>query len=213
MSGPERLVYWYLRLNGFLTTENFIIHPDKGAVSQTDADILGVRFGFRAENLVRPMADDHRIVNCPTFANIIIGEVKRGLCKVNGPWSNPEHRNMLRVLRAIGCVPRSLEAVAAEGLYTSGYWCDRDVMIRVMLFGEQADQKSVIPLEQQITWDHLVPWVIERFRKYRAQKSDVGQWTEEGKALKQIAISFNRDDKERELRARELFGLRQEVGA
>lgn len=25
---PERLAYWYFRLNGFLTTENFVVHPE-----------------------------------------------------------------------------------------------------------------------------------------------------------------------------------------
>ena len=55
---PERLAYWYFRLNGFLTTENFIVHPDRGPNQRTDADLLAVRFAHRKENLVRPMTDD-----------------------------------------------------------------------------------------------------------------------------------------------------------
>jgi len=29
-STPEKLVYWYLRINGFLQLENFVIHTDVG---------------------------------------------------------------------------------------------------------------------------------------------------------------------------------------
>lgn len=49
---PERLAYWYFRLNGFLTTENFIVHPDEGKDQRTDADLLAVRFQHRAENVI-----------------------------------------------------------------------------------------------------------------------------------------------------------------
>ena len=52
---PEKLAYWYLRLNGFLTIPNFVVHPDNGSNQKTDIDILGVRFPYRAENLNRQM--------------------------------------------------------------------------------------------------------------------------------------------------------------
>jgi hypothetical protein len=50
----EKLVYWYLRLNGFLTIENFVVHPDQSREQRTDVDIIGVRFPFRAELLKKP---------------------------------------------------------------------------------------------------------------------------------------------------------------
>ena len=90
---PERLAYWYFRLNGFFTTENFIVHPDQGRDQRTDADLLVVRFAHRAENLQRPMEDDLRVVSCNTFANVIIAEVKTGECRLNGPWIDPVRRN------------------------------------------------------------------------------------------------------------------------
>ena len=36
----EALAYWYFRLNGSLTTANFVIHDEGGAGQRTDADIL-----------------------------------------------------------------------------------------------------------------------------------------------------------------------------
>lgn len=60
---PERLAYWYLRLNGYLLLENFIIHHDVSSNQETDADLLGVRFQHRAENLNNPMHDDRLVVD------------------------------------------------------------------------------------------------------------------------------------------------------
>ena len=56
-STPERLAYWYLRLNGFLLWENLVLHPDQGAQQHTDADLVGVKFGHRSELLDVPMVD------------------------------------------------------------------------------------------------------------------------------------------------------------
>jgi len=40
---PEKVAYWYLRLNGFLQIENFIVHPSRRGSQRTDADLLAVR--------------------------------------------------------------------------------------------------------------------------------------------------------------------------
>ena len=49
---PEKVAYWYFRLNGFLQIENFIIHPERYGSQRIDADLLAVRFPFRAERLL-----------------------------------------------------------------------------------------------------------------------------------------------------------------
>ena len=48
---PEKVAYWYLRLNGFLQIENFVVHPERRGGQRTDADLLAVRFPYRAERL------------------------------------------------------------------------------------------------------------------------------------------------------------------
>jgi hypothetical protein len=58
---PERVAYWYFRLNGFLQIENFVLHPAGGGSQRTDADLLAVRFPDRKELLfdhAEPMQDD-----------------------------------------------------------------------------------------------------------------------------------------------------------
>ena len=188
---PERLAYWYFRLNGFLTTENFIVHPDCGNNQRTEADLLAVRFVQRRENLVRPMKDDHKVSACATFTNIVIAEIKTGLCALNGPWTKPEADNMRRVLKAIGCLPDNALNVACGHLYHQGVWADSMVTIRLFTLGESRADGICIPAEQQITWDEVMEFCIGRFKAYRNQKSSVGQWDEDGKQLMADALSSN----------------------
>lgn len=197
---PERLAYWYFRMNGFLTTENFIVHPDEGRNQGTDADLLAVRFMHRAENLVSPMRDDPRVADCSSFPNIIIAEIKTGRCALNGPWTDPARMNMERVLRAIGCVVEQGVQQAASCLYRNGLWQNESVCVRLFAVGEEKSQ-LVIPETQQLTWSEIIQFLNERFREYRQQKSSVGQWTADGKKLQRLALK--RDD----AAIRQLFGL------
>lgn len=61
---PEKVAYWYFRLNGFFQIENFVVHPARRGSQRTDADLLAVRFPHRAERLFDDpnniMADDEQ---------------------------------------------------------------------------------------------------------------------------------------------------------
>lgn len=48
---PEKVAYWYFRLNGYFQIENFVVHPERRGAQRTDADLLAVRFPYRAERL------------------------------------------------------------------------------------------------------------------------------------------------------------------
>ena len=197
---PERLAYWYFRLNGFLTIENFIVHPDEGQDQRTDADLLAVRFKHRAENMVSPMIDDPRVAECSSFSNIIIAEIKTGRCALNGPWTDRTRQNMERVLRAIGCVDDQSVKQAAECLYENGSWQYETASVRLFAVGEEVDE-LVIPNGQQLTWSEIIQFLIERFCEYRRQKSSVGQWTADGRELQRRAL------KKSDAKIRQLFGL------
>ena len=77
---PEKLAYWFLRLNGCTTIENFVIHPDDAGSQRTDVDILGVRFPHRAELLTseKPMHDHPAFTATPHRIQIVLTEVKGG---------------------------------------------------------------------------------------------------------------------------------------
>ena len=78
---PEKVAYWYFRLNGFLQIENFIVHPERRGSQRTDADLLAVRFPHRAERLfddpndIMP-DDEHRLSLSHELIDVVIAEVK-----------------------------------------------------------------------------------------------------------------------------------------
>lgn len=77
----EELAYWYLRLNGFFTINNFVLHHDsEGRTS--DADILAVRFPYVLEEVGGREGDwdDRLLSNFNGNKTIgLICEVKTGL--------------------------------------------------------------------------------------------------------------------------------------
>ena len=204
VSTPERLAYWYLRLNGFLTVENFVVHPDSGNNQRTDADLIGLRFGNRQENFIQPMEDDPLVAEANSYCNVVIAEVKRSICALNGPWTAKEEENIQRVLSAIGCVPRGKLHVAAEGLYESGLYESELLTIRLLACG---DCKGLLtPSVRQILFDQMLDFIYARFQEYRNQKSSVGNWTIDGQRLARLALS-SRDTLIFKRQARNMFGL------
>jgi hypothetical protein len=200
---PERLAYWYFRLNGFMTIENFIVHHESSSRQQTDADILASRFRYRRENYLQPMRDDPRIAVCDTFANVIIAEVKRTQCSLNGPWTNPDRQNMHRVLRAIGCVSYTHLDQAAASLYSKGRWSDKNATIRLFSIGDSKDEELLCGAEQQIEWDSVIEFCVSRFLEYQNQKKSVAQWTRDGVQLRDLALQGDHEG------IRRLFGLNE----
>jgi hypothetical protein len=153
ISNPDRLAYWYFRLNGFLTIENFIVHPDTGDGQRTDADLLAVRFRHRAENLVCPMEDDPRLACCDLFVNVVIAEVKTGSCALNGPWTDPGKKNMHRVLSSTGCIANDLLDLACKCLYKQGKWASELVQVRLFALGNKKSPNLAIGEEQPKSCD------------------------------------------------------------
>ncbi len=200
-SSPDRLAYWYFRLNGFLTIENFAVHDELSENTRTDADVIAVRFLDRRENYLRPMQDDERLCDCLTFANVIIAEVKTGRCALNGPWTKPERENMQRVLRAIGCVSPDEIEMAAERLYETSSWQSQQVTIRLVAMGERQSTDESMMGVPQFTWDEVIDFCIGRFRAYGPQKRQVSQWMPDGLLFRELC------DRQDRRAIRRLFGL------
>lgn len=204
-STPERLVYWYLRINGFLLLENFVVHPDVGYQQRTDTDLLGVRFKHRQELMIDTMEDAPIVSECSTLCNVIIAEVKRGQCALNGPWINPNDKNINRILRAIGCLDEHLIGDAAESLYNKGRYRDDYVTCRIFAFGDRKGELP-IPSIHQILFSDVIKFIYSRFRKYSYQKASIGNWDNDGQQLKRLAERY-RDLPEFEFEARHIFRL------
>lgn len=181
----EALGYWYLRLNGFLTIPNFVVHPDSGSEQGTDVDVLGVRFPYRKENRGRPMMDSEQFRRHRDKTYVALAEIKTGVCKLNGPWTQPELENMQRVLSSLGMfLPHEIE-FAAKTIYETGHFKNQLYYVSMVCFGAEprAEYEERYPEVPQILWREVKEFIFERFQKYRNEKSSHAQWDEVGKGL------------------------------
>lgn len=199
----ERLAYWFLRLNGFLTQYNFVVHPEgpdpHGRYNQqTEVDVIGVRFPHRRENRVKPM-QDHGLFQGDGLLQVVLAETKSGRCSLNSAWRDPAKENMQKVLSAVGVLgPAQVEAAAA-GLYQDGTWSDgASVSVRWVLFGMQPNKtlSDELPHVPQLTWDReVLPFIFQRFFDYRMEKQSHAQWDADAKGLFSTVheAGYNRD--------------------
>lgn len=192
---PEKVAYWYFRLNGFFQIENFVVHPTRRGSQRTDADLLAVRFPFRAERMFDDpndiMADDvQRLALYGDLVDIVIAEVKTNQpCTLNGPWTQKDRQNVHRVLAAIGCLsPDRIEAAAAD-IYRAGFYRGEALRIRLVAVGRDRSQyiATTYPEVTQLLWSEMLAFIWDRFHRYRQQKTQVDQWDSEGHKIKRLA--------------------------
>lgn len=192
---PEKVAYWYFRLNGFFQIENFVVHPSGSGSQRTDADILAVRFPFRAERLIdNPagiMSDDVARLSLSTDQiDFVIAEIKTSQpCSLNGPWTLADRQNVNRVLAAIGCVPADHIEHAAADVYEAGIHSVNGVRVRLIAVGASLNEelRAKYPNVTQLVWFEMLVFIWNRFRTYRRQKTQVDQWDLHGLLLKRIA--------------------------
>jgi len=178
----EHLAHWYLRLNGFMTINDFVLHPDHKPWGQrTDADIFGVRFPFRQEQNF----EDDQTFRVQTKPYFIIAEITRGECKLNGPWTDPTRESMQYVLRALGAFePSKLDDIAGA-LYERYYYEDTDCRIQLIAFGRQASPSFSDPLRPliQVDFESVCRFIYGRFTKFLNIKKDHQHWDFAGRTL------------------------------
>lgn len=187
----ERLAYWFLRLNGFLTQYNYVVHPE-GAdqhghyYQQTEVDVIGVRFPHRRENRTKPM-QDHGLFHGDGRLQLVLAETKSTRCTLNPSWREPAKQNMQKVLSAVGVLPPDQVEAASAGLYLHGVWANSaEVSVRWVLFGMQPNKtlRDSLPQMPQLTWDRdVLPFIFKRFNDYHLEKQSHGQWDADAKAL------------------------------
>lgn len=186
----EDLAYWYLRLNGFMTIRNFIVHPEyRRDGAGTDADIVGVRLPFRRELQRQPLRDDDWVEEYHRQQLLVIAEVKTGLCRLNGPWTTPGRQNMEKVLSAIGAFPEGSQDDAAQALYKRGSFTSHGVVVLLLAFGgiENQDLRQSHPSVKQIVWSQAETFIFSRFSTYHNEKSWHQPWDKTGEALYELA--------------------------
>lgn len=196
----KSLAYWYFRLNGFLTIENLVVHvalPRSRGRQATDVDILGVRFPYRSELKLdsAPMLDDELFLTHNRKPHIALAEVKRSECKLNGPWTDKERKNMQRVLYTLGAFPEDHVDTVAKALYSTGVYSDDDYHVTFICVGEAENkqllqEKSSVP---QITWDSVLSFIHKRFIEHNNSKRSHSQWNPAGRYLWKTTIEHRYD--------------------
>src|SRR5262249_2406608 len=148
-------------------------------------DIVGIRFPNREELLERSLVDYPLFTAVTDRPCLVIAETTAGPCKLNGPWTNPDKRNMERVLKAVGVLPPELIHSAADAIYTSGQFSGASGLVSLVCFGRSTDAalNACYPAVPQLAWGEVLEFIHARFRDYRPRKSDHEQWDEDGKAL------------------------------
>lgn len=211
---PERLAYWYLRLNGFLTIENFIVHDEYGRAQRTDIDLLGLRFPNRREALRSQDGKDDWMVDAPRFSDKTVPfaafvEVTSGECKLNGPWTDRTKGNMPRAIRALGVFSTEAEVeLASDGLYTTGRFTSEQMELGLISIGGRANPTLTekFPNAVQIVWREMTDFIFDRFNTFEREKRGHPQWDLDGHLLWH-AFQEHHNDKEAFGKSFVLFGI------
>lgn len=187
----EKLAYWFFRLNGCFTFENFVVHPDECGSQRTEVDIIALRFPHRQELRTsdHPMEDHKLFQGQKKYASVFFVEVKNNKGSINKSWRNPQ--NMQSVLNAIGVLHNKDIETASEALCRDYRFSQKDVSISFAKVGKSCSSSHDIPL---LTWDEILRWMHSRYVDYEEQKADHQQWDGVGTDLYKLATEKCRDN-------------------
>ena len=190
MSKTDDLANWYLRLNGFLTIPNFILHPSRPGSQRTEADVIGVRFPFRREFEGQDF-DDAKLQCSLNKPSIFLVEVKTRVHKLNEAWKNSNKANINKVLADLGFF-ESDDCIAsvAQNLYNFGRSDNKSFYCSLLFIGNV--DAARVPTEYssvpRILWEEIIAFIHKRFRTYFGIKAQHEQWDEVGQKLYQFAV-------------------------
>lgn len=198
---PERIAYWFFRLNGCLILDNFLVHHPKRGIDGTDIDILGIRFPHRRElanseiPTTEPMIDHELFETEEELIDICFVEVKRDRINLNKSWKEPEKGNIERLLYAIGPFPEDLVEDIANELYRLHSYTDNTYRVRIIAVGDHKHYE----LPDSVTvlyWPGILTFIYQRLNVYYNQKSMHDQWDWTGRQLFSLMQSCRSPDSE-----------------
>lgn len=179
MNGGEWLCLWYLRLNGYFTIPNFIIHGRPGGL--TDVDVLAVRLPYSSESRFR---DDGELGIPRDGIDIILAEAKSGeILSLNGPWSDRRKGTLNYVPQRVGIVPPNRVGELANELYAKRSASENGFTVRICAFGKKISSELRRSGVHFVCWQHVLQFVHQRFRDNEQFKADHGMWDEFGQYL------------------------------
>ena len=190
---PDALALWYFRLNGVFSIGNFVLHPVLRGSACTDADVVGVRFPFRAEFPSGDGGDDAWFERQRTKACAVLAEVKTSTCAINGPWSDPARKIINKVLNDLGWYEASELQTAASTLYQCGFYDGPTLQCSLFCVGNSRSSAVAqrYPCVPQRTWADVIALIYSRFDRHFDRKSDHNQWDEPGQVIWRVFAASN----------------------
>lgn len=205
----EDVAYWYLRLNGFLLLNNFIVHGDRKEGPRTEIDQLGVRFRYRREHLVQPMMDDEWIEQANRTI-VVFCDAKEGPQDFNDTWTTNSRKVMESFLALVGVMPSDCWDHVARDLYDCGFSRPKaDLLVTTLLIHEDKDRKVQPrwPQAPRIQLTDALRFIHKRFYNFHNPKEAHGQWKPSGHRLWNLYDNHKHDE------ARFVSEVAREIGA
>jgi hypothetical protein len=170
----EEFVRHYLRLNGFFTIDNFIVHAGddphridgNGMVGNyTETDILGIRLANSKEITKKLyIANDPALVDIAApKTEIIIGEAKiKKQDKPNKAWKNEEDLKVKKyILNFIGLFDDDKRITSiAESISKKYHFCDENIRVRYIIFSEIENEHYKMKGVSYVLYDHMIDFLV-----------------------------------------------------
>ena len=170
----EEFIKHYLRLNGYFSIDNFIVHAgdDPNRISNgyvgnyTETDILGIRLPHSTEISGQlHIANDIQLIDYQKEKiDIIIGEVKTGAeNRPNKVWRKKEDVAVKEyILKFIGVLKENNEILETAKNLSEHFKYENDsVRIRYIIFSETENKHYSKCGVTYITYEHIVEFLIK----------------------------------------------------
>lgn len=169
----EKLVRWYLRFNGYLTVENYVIHEARnGRVPQGgEFDTVGVRFPYSREQIDQKLIrNDPKLQDAEPSArhlvDFVIAEVKGGKRnRLNSIWQPDNEDEKVRrvsyLLRWLGALndERSIREAACR-LQKDHRARENGYLFRLVYFSHSKTKQAVPDIVPQITFREIAEFIV-----------------------------------------------------
>lgn len=188
MKADESLLQWFLRLNGFLTLPNFVLHPDRRRDGQrTEVDVIGVRFPHRSE-----FPDLAQFRTERPF--LVFAEAKASEKSINESWLASNRAVLEDLLKCVGLFSYDVVGQVATDLRTMGFGqTDAAQAAIVLVASNDGSVVSSHPGALRFTWEACLAFIHDRFKTFHHLKTAHDQWDDSGKKLWELTFR-NRDD-------------------
>lgn len=170
MNACEHLGLWYLRLNGYFTMPNFVVHGSRGS-ARTDVDVLGVRFPYSRE-----YPDDVELPLASGKMDIVLAESKESRCRLNSSWrSDGNDENLAYIIKRVGAFETDTScSIVAKELCEKQRFENATCVVRILCFGSEKNDELGQAI--QVLWPDIIGFIRKRFRKFRRTKADHQHW-------------------------------------